>query len=418
MSLSQGLSNGMQRAAEMRESRNDSGVGPSAPEKGAGDSPRASDTRPSASIFVLNGQPSLRPGGPDVAQQNELRACNHCGLPVPQLLWDPLREHNFCCAGCETVYGLLAGSGLTDYYDFRARLGEPGRQVVSTEGQGYEFDSPAFHRLYVRKIGDWQAETELLLEGVHCAACVWLVERLPRLEPAVLSARLNFARATVTLQWDLELAPLSRVAKTLARMGYVPRPSRGQEAEKMRRAELRSLLVRIGVAGAVAGNVMLMAFALYSGAAGVDEARTMDHATSRFFELASLLVSLPALWAAGLFFRGAAASLRTRTPHMDLPIALGIAAAFGWGAVSAVLGQGELYFASITTLVFLLLIGRYLQRRHQMAEGDALELLDAVVDVAAGLDHGDAGKREPAADRRDPAGWPEPRPRQPPVRRG
>src|SRR5690606_12052098 len=144
-------------------------------------------------------------------------------------------------------------------------------------------------------------------------------------------------------------------------MGYRPRPYRGREAERMRRDELRSLLIRMGVAGAVAGNVMLMAFALYSGDASLKEAGAMDPTTVRFFEVLSLLVSLPALWAGNIFFRGAWSALRTRTPHMDLPIAIGILVAFAWGASAALFGRGEIYLDSITTLIFFLLVGRYLQ---------------------------------------------------------
>lgn len=305
--------------------------------------------------------------------------CAHCQLLVPVALIRDEQEPSFCCSGCETVFGLLAGAGLEDYYTFRERLGEAGRPVPEQPGSESELDSPAFAELYCSELPGGLQKTQLLLEGVHCAACLWLVERLPRLEPAVVSARLEMSRSRVELVWDPEQAKLGQLGRTLTRMGYRPRPFRASAADELRRGELRSLLVRIGVAGASAGNVMLMAFALYSGAVGMDEADTMSAETRRFFEVASLFVSLPALWAGSLFFRGAWASLRTRTPHMDLPIALGIAVGFLWGASAALWGQGEIYFDSITALIFFLLIGRYLQRRHQMAVSDAAELLHAVL---------------------------------------
>jgi len=310
-------------------------------------------------------------------------SCAHCGLPVPPALMTDA-VNNFCCSGCETVYELLQGAGLANYYSFRAELGEEGRPAPDVPGStGGELDSPAFQKLYCRELPSGGVETELLLSGVHCAACVWLVERLPKLEPGVRSARLDMGRSLLELEWDPEVVKLGEVARTLTKMGYAPRPFRGREAEEMRRAEMRALLIRMGVAGASAGNVMLMAFALYSGAVGIDESHTMAPTTRRFFEIASLVVSLPALWAAGLFFRGAWAALRTRTPHMDLPIAIGIGVGFLWGTFAALSGTGELYFDSITALVFFLLIGRSLQRRHQMAASDAAELLDAVVPGSA-----------------------------------
>lgn len=327
-------------------------------------------------------------------------SCSHCGLPVPSALVDRTRAENFCCSGCETVFSLLKGAGLGEYYAFRTKIGEKGQRALDPEvlGASAEFDTTSFRELYCDKLPGGELKTELLVEGVHCAACVWLVEKLPRLEPAVLEARLDMARSSVTLVWDDAAAPLSRIAKTLSRMGYRPRPFRGREAARMRRDELRSLLIRIGVAGAVAGNVMLMAFALYSGEVGLDEAGTMDATTTRFFETLSLIVSLPALWAGSLFFRGAWSALRTRTPHMDLPIAIGILAGFGWGSYGVLSGAGEIYFDSITTLIFLLLVGRYLQRRHQLAAADAAELMHAVVPGVATVFEGGATRQANSAE--------------------
>jgi Cu2+-exporting ATPase len=280
---------------------------------------------------------------------------------------------------------VLAGAGLDEYYRFRDRLGESGAPVREARaGEFAEFDAAAFAELYTEQLPGGTARTELLLEGVHCAACVWLVERLPRIEPDVLSARLDMARRVVELEWrplSSGGTPLSRIARSLASIGYRPRPRRGRAADELQKSEQRALLIRIGIAGAVAGNVMLMAFALYSGAPdarGMHEAGTMAPATRRFFEWASLIVSLPSLFAASTFFRGAWSSVRTRAPHMDLPIAIGIAAGYIWGTHGVLTGSGHLYFDSITTLVFLLLVGRYLQTRHQMRASQAAELLHAV----------------------------------------
>lgn len=325
--------------------------------------------------------------------------CAHCGLPVPQGLFDSTRKQNFCCSGCEAVYALLQGAGLGEYYSFREKIGDKGQPVLERGRTSLaEFDTATFRQLYCDTLSTGEMKTEILVEGVHCAACVWLVEKLPRLEPAVVEARLDMARSSVTLVWNDAVAPLSRVAQTLSQMGYRPRPYRGREAARMRRDELRSLLIRMGVAGAVAGNVMLMAFALYSGEVGLEEAGTMDPATTRFFETLSLVISLPALWAASLFFRGAWSAVRTRTPHMDLPIAIGILAGFGWGAFGVLSGSGEIYFDSITTLIFLLLVGRYLQRRHQLAAADAAELLHAVVPGIATVLEGTTSRRASSAE--------------------
>lgn len=320
------------------------------------------------------------PGKAPVSEEQPEASCAHCGLSVPSSLMRKDGGENFCCSGCRTVFHLLRGAGLEEYYGFRDRLGEGGRPVKNGERRrDVEFDSPGYQKLYVTEVAPGRARTEFLLEGVHCAACVWLVERVSRLEPSVVDARLDMGRSLLSLEWETAEASLSSIAQTLAKMGYIARPKRGQESARMRKREERNLLLRIGVSGAVFGNVMLMAFALYSGSVGFDEAGTMAHETRRFFEILSLIVSLPALWAGSIFYRGALAALKTRTPHMDLPIAIGIGVGFLWGAYGALWGRGEIYFDSITGLIFFLLIGRYLQRKHQLSASDAAELFHAVV---------------------------------------
>lgn len=300
--------------------------------------------------------------------------CAHCGSRIPGAL---APETRFCCAGCETVHDLLGASGLDEYYSFRERLGASGRPVETAGALDFrELDSEAFRALYVKCEGETE-RVELSIEGLHCAACVWLIERAPRLEPQLREARVDFGRGLVELTLESG-ASVGKVAETLARLGYRPSPFRAGKAEAARRRELRGLLLRMGVAGAIAGNVMLMAFSLYSGAEG-----TMDAATRRFFEIGSFLLSLPALWAAGIFFRGAVASIRLRAPHMDLPIAIGIAAGYGAGTYAALTGSGEIYFDSLTVLIFLLLIGRYLTRRHQMTAAEAAELIGSVTPSVA-----------------------------------
>jgi Cu2+-exporting ATPase len=316
-----------------------------------------------------------------VADNPQAAACGHCGLPVPSELVVAGEAEQFCCAGCKTVHALIRDAGLDGYYAFRERLGEAGQPATVSEQRYQEMDVAAFHDLYSQAQPEGLFASELSLHGVHCAACVWLVEKLPNLVSGVHEARLDLSRGVVRIVWDPAVTRLSEAACALDQLGYRPAPARGASASQRRRETLRSLLVRLGVAGASAGNTMLLAFALYSGAFG--ERMTMSLTERRFFELLSLVVSLPALWAAGIIFRGAWAAIRTRTPHMDVPLALGIAVAFGWGTLNALAGRSTLYFDSITTLVFLLLVGRYVQTRQQLGASDAAELVHAVTPAFA-----------------------------------
>ena len=188
--------------------------------------------------------------------------CTHCGLAVPPALVVQGDGPQFCCAGCSAVYEILHSNGLSQYYQFRDRR----EAAVRSSGRSYEeFDHPAFAELYVQPAEEGRLRTELYLEGVHCASCVWLVERVP-----LAAARRRARRARYSA-----FAGASRVGSghCLALPGRArPRPARlsrhipsaASRATRCGKREDRAMLTRIGVAGAIAGNVMLAAAALYS----------------------------------------------------------------------------------------------------------------------------------------------------------
>lgn len=305
--------------------------------------------------------------------------CVHCGLPVPPGMINPESEQQFCCRGCEAVYAVISGCGLDRYYRLR-REAEAAAQPARTTARKYqEYDEDAFRDLYCRSAADGLQTVELYLEGVHCAACVWLVEKLPHVLPGVIEARLDLRRALVWVRWDAAQVRLSQIARTLDSLGYPPHPAQDARTRDVRRQEEHRFLIRMGVAAACAGNVMTLAFALYGGAFSGIEAEY-----SRLFRWASMVFGMIALvWPGSLFFRGAWAAVRTRTAHLDLPIALALAAGGVAGSINALLDRGEIYFDSLTMLVFLLLVGRWLQRRQQHRANDALELLFSLTPTSA-----------------------------------
>ncbi|MEO7086874.1 MAG: heavy metal translocating P-type ATPase [Gemmatimonadaceae bacterium] len=294
--------------------------------------------------------------------------CSHCGLVVPAGLVEDHTERQFCCSGCRAAFDILHAHGLDRFYDLPERRGE----AVRSTHRGYEeFDHPTFRDLYVRPISGGLAEVELYLEGVHCASCVWLVERVPLIVEGVSRAELESKRSLARVTWNPATVPLSRVARALDSLGYPPHPFRGVERETMRRKEDRAMLARIGLAGAVAANVMLASFALYSGASG-----SLEPQYEKFFRWVALAVVTPSmLWPGRVFFAGAWSALRSRTLHMDVPIALGLAAGYVRGVINTVNDSGPVYFDGLAMLVFALLVGRYLQQRGQRAAADGAELL-------------------------------------------
>jgi len=289
-------------------------------------------------------------------------SCLHCSLPVPAG-----RSSAFCCAGCEVVYGAIAANGLEQFYALR----EAGTPARTTDHAYAELDDPAFHQLHVSVGPDGQAHTSLYLEDLRCGACVWLVESAPRCVAGIAAVRVDLGRSRADVTWDPAVTSLAAIARYLDRVGHPPHPYRGLEREALRRREDRALLIKLGVAGAAAGNIMLLAIALYAGMFG-----GMSFADTGFFRWASMCVAVPALgFAATPFFRTALGALRARRLHLDLPLSIGILAGLIWGSANVIRGVGEIYFDSLAMLVFLLLVARWIVLRHQRRASTAAELL-------------------------------------------
>lgn len=301
--------------------------------------------------------------------------CRHCGLPVSSASFDPSSDEQFCCAGCRTVFHMLHAHELEGYYAQPRGDAAPPQPALASGREYAEFDDPAFLDSFSSQ-RNGERSAELLLEGVHCAACVWLVEKLPALVPGVTSCRLDYARRLAHVTWsatDASVQP-SRIAQTLDRLGYPPHPYRSAARAEIERREDRDLLTRLAVAAACAGSSMLFALALYSGALS-----DMDPALARYFRVWSVLVSLPSvLWSAQVFYRGALGALRAKSPHMDLPLSLGIVLAALSGTFNVLRARGDIYFDSLTMLIFVLLAARYVQsgqqRRAEQRAGSAQAL--------------------------------------------
>lgn len=307
--------------------------------------------------------------------------CAHCGLGVPAGLIDPSADEQFCCHGCRGAREMIRSLGLDGYYRVRGGAPDKPRSAEST-GRGYEeLDHEAFGSRYVESSPDGSCATQLVACSIHCAACVWLIEKLPRIEPGVIESRVDLRRKTIELRWDPSRAALSTIARRLDALGYAPAPARGAARREAEQRHDRAMLARLGVAGALAGNVMLISFGLYGG---------VFHGISGVYETLFRWVALPLsivalAWPGSVFFRGAIAALRAGTLHMDMPVALGLLAGGISGAINTVRGTGEVYFDSVTSLVFLLLLGRYLQHRRQQSAAEELELLGSVTPGSAWL---------------------------------
>lgn len=283
----------------------------------------------------------------------------------------------FCCEGCRGAYEILHACNLQSYYD-QAR--DDRSRPARASGRGYdEFDDAAFVSHYVAARSDGLAQIELLIEGVHCAACVWLLERLPRTVPGVIESELNFRQQTLRVVFDPARVRVSAIARGIDRFGYRPHPAKDRGMERLRRSQDHRWLVQIGIAGACAGNVMILAFALYGGVFGGIQAQY-----EQLFRWLSMVIGVVCLaWPGRVFFKGAWSAIRTRSANLDLPICFALGTGGVMGVINTVLGRGEIYFDSVTAIVFLLLIGRFIQHRQQRWASDAVELLLSIIPARA-----------------------------------
>jgi Cu2+-exporting ATPase len=305
--------------------------------------------------------------------KNPTAGCKHCGLAVPQGLIVADREFQYCCQGCETAHQLISGNGLDAFYSMvdSSRESQTLRDRKDTSIQFDQFDDPAFLARFAQPHTEGAFEIRMALDGIHCAACIWLVEKLPTLVSGVTLSQVNWSSATIRLRWNAEQTTLGNIARALYRLGYTPHPIRVSEKAIRRALENRQHLARIGVAAAAAGNNMLIAAALYLGLFSY-----MEGSFVTLLRWVSCLIGLASLLGPGrIFLKGGWIALKTWTPHMDLPIAVGLLAGTVNGLANTIRGSGEIYFDSLSVLICLLLIGRWIQFRQQNRAADAVELL-------------------------------------------
>ena len=311
----------------------------------------------------------------------EPRFCLHCGLPVTTSIFEanPKEGSHFCCAGCAAVYELIHHLGLTKFYELKAQAISGPTQPAPPIFSSYQhYDDPEFQALYIKPGPNESLQINLFLDGIHCAACVWLIEKLPQLLDGVLESRVDFARSVVTVRYT-EQCNLSQIAALLHSLGYKPHPVGLNNEQSLRRRSEREFLLRLGISGACAGNTMMLAISLYQGFfTGIEHEYALLH------QWACLILTLPVVFYCALpFYRAALGGLRHGVLHIDLPISLGIITGFVASVFNTVRGAGHVYYESICMLVFLLLVGRWFQRQGVEKALDQTELLFSLSPISA-----------------------------------
>ncbi|QGU33568.1 heavy metal translocating P-type ATPase [Thermochromatium tepidum] len=294
-------------------------------------------------------------------------SCFHCGLPIAAGARETAEvagaERAFCCTGCKSVCLAIHAAGLEGFYRrtpeglLLAPPPEPPKDLSL-------FDLDAVQEEFTDVAGE-DREINLLVEGIHCAACVWLIERGLQSLPGVAEARVNLTGRRLRVRWDNGRLPLSRILRRLADLGYAATPFDPDAAEGALARENRALLFRLAWAGFAMMNLLWVSIALYSGA-DQGEFRALFH------WLGFLLATPTILYSGAPFYRGAWSGLRSGHLSMDLPIAIGVSVTYGYSLYVTLGGpeRGAVYWDTVVNFLFVILVGRYLEagsRRRAVA---------------------------------------------------
>ncbi len=276
-------------------------------------------------------------------------ACGHCGAP---LVDKKARASGFCCLGCAYVHRLILEQGHEAYYRIKDPLIAPADAGVF-EARDYSWLT-ALQREREEAAGGDSAEFELAVQGISCAGCVWLIERVSRQERGLLEIQVNASAGSLHARWRRGAFDAGAWAARIGAFGYVAGPL-GDGEEPLESARLAR---RLGLAAACAMNVMLFTLPAYFG-------MRPDFEYAGLFRLLALLfATLGVLAGGGYFFSRAFLACRARRPHIDQPIALGILGAYGGSLYGWLSGDGRfLYFDFVATFTCLMLAGRWAQVR-------------------------------------------------------
>ena len=301
-------------------------------------------------------------------------SCWHCGESLPAHA--PLAvvagvAHPVCCQGCRAAAEWIDQLGLIDYYRLRSAAPPRAPDPTAAQRSADAWQRPELARHAVRKLATGQCEALLLVDGIRCTACVWLIERALGAVGGVESVQVNAVSQRARIVWEPQRTTLPAILQALARIGYSALPLDAAGLDDTRRREAHAALKRLAVAGFGTMQAMMYASALYLG-----NVEAMDPATRELMRWFGLLVATPVVfYSARPFFQGAWRALRARTLGMDVPVAIAIALIYAASVVQALRGGGEVYFDSVSMFVFFLLAGRYLELRARHRAGNLADAM-------------------------------------------
>ncbi len=277
--------------------------------------------------------------------------------------------HHFCCKGCQGIYHLLKDEGLDTFYDRigDTKLAPPTEQFEDSSN----FDSPAFYDRFVTTNDDGFQEISLIIEGIHCAACVWLNEKALSQMEGVVEAHINYTNNKAHVAWADRVVKLSAIIDMIRAIGYNAFPYDPSLQEVRANRERKDYYLRMAVAAFGSMNIMWIAVAQYTGYfTGI----TQEYKT--IMNVAEWFLATPVLFYSGwVFFRGAWFGIRNKIVNMDILVATGATLTYIYSIFITLLEHGEAYFDSVTMIITFVLLGKFLEVLSKKSAADTLDVI-------------------------------------------
>ncbi len=307
--------------------------------------------------------------------------CDHCMLEVSEkdAVYDDINglKKVFCCHGCNGIYRLIRSEGLEEFYVKR-------REWTPGPAEDQSVDVSAFAE-GLRRVGD-QIETDVIIDGIRCASCIWLNEKILLRTRGISYASVNYATHRARIRWNPAESDIKTILARIRSIGYTPKPFLPRAWEDEQKKQARDLLLRFGTASFFSMQLMLFSIALYAG-----YFQGMDERIKSVFHAISFALTTPVLFYSGWpIIRGSLRGLKNRMFNMDVLIAAGALSAYGY-SIQQMLVNGEVYFDTAAMIITLILLGRYIEAG---AKGRASETIGRLMQLSPR----EARKLELAAD--------------------
>ena len=312
-------------------------------------------------------------------RKNEPAPCFHCGLPVSKLypVLGKIEDDDvqYCCIGCKAVAETIQQSGFGQYYLLRDSQAEKPAEPDVDSDRYAGFDQIDVLEEVSTELSPDSREILLSIQGIHCAACVWLIERQVSRIPGVQKATVNLSNHRARVLWDPAIAQLSSIFSAFQSIGYSAHPFQPRAEEALFKREEKQAILRLGIAAIGMAQVMMYAIPLYFGAG-----EEIGDQYRNILRWASLLITTPVIFiSAWPFFRSALRDIKALQPGMDVPVSLAVGGGYIASVWATITNQGEVYFDSVSMFTFFLLLSRYIEMRARHSSGRSEQSLHRIL---------------------------------------